>query len=235
MEYKNLPIVSLGKYPIRYCIASCPRSATRYIATILNDMGLNCGHEQYFTPQENILNSIIPYFGDSSWLSIPFLDRLPKEAVLFHQTRDPLKTINSCLTAGKRGRFGSYNKEIEPSYPWFAFHWHHSLDWDWPDNTPLGMENYWYYKWHSLIDDAGERHVQRGGTYFRYRIEDIGVDLLSQIYEILGQDFSPEKAQSVLDRVHKTVNKRGNPADYTSEVLTDLVKELAQSYGYDYL
>src|SRR5437870_668008 len=82
--------------PIPFVVASTPRSGTGYIAQLLSALGVACGHEKYFNKKSQTYH-VQTLEGCSSWLSVPFLDRLPVQTVVLHQIRDPVRTINALI------------------------------------------------------------------------------------------------------------------------------------------
>ena len=229
-NYRDLEETSRGPYPICYVVASTPRSATRYIATLLSQIGWACGHEQYFTIGETITSSTpTGVFGDSSWLGVPFLKRLPDTATLFHQIRNPVKTIASAVTGGNTGRFrnGMRNR---PNFPWHAFAYDHSDDWDWPSRDPIEMECYFWWRWHKMIEEAKRVHQ---GPVYTYRIEDIGLNVLESMSRRIPTFLNRKLARNVLAQIPRTVNKREAPySGLKRENLPEYVRDLAKDYGY---
>ena len=127
------------------------------MATILNDLALNCGHENYFGfanyPEFRALTEAqLDFFGDSSWLSVPYLGTLPKTCLLLHQVRDPLKTLNSCL-ASNGGRFA----RIPPgNSPYHSFAFNNVDTSNWPKENSLKSakirEQLWWVAWMKKIE-----------------------------------------------------------------------------------
>jgi len=231
-NYKTLPHVSLGDFPLRYCVASTPRSGTRYAAALLSKSGLCCGHEQYFCVDKIILQSCLPYFGDSSWLSVPFLHLLPDDAILFHQVRNPIKTIQSCVGPNNKGRFYDYSKDRRPESPWFAFHHDHTIDWEWPDTSdPIAMENHFWCEWHERIEEEGRKH-----RYIRYRVEDMDENVVRVMFSILGQrsSYDRQKVRDALGMVSKKTNHRGDRGKADASIITPRTRKLAEKYGYEF-
>ena len=82
--------------PIKYIVVSSPRSGTGYTAEAFSRLGLNCGHEQSFFPGQYVYHKQgEKIWGDASWLAVPFLDKMPPGTLVLHQTRDPIKTLDS--------------------------------------------------------------------------------------------------------------------------------------------
>ena len=82
--------------PIKYVVVSSPRSGTGYTAEVLNRLGLNCGHETWFFPGRTLYQKHgEKFWGDSSWLAVPFLVKMPMGTLILHQLRNPIKTLDS--------------------------------------------------------------------------------------------------------------------------------------------
>lgn len=82
-------------------VTGLSRSGTQYTATLLAKAGINCGHEKVFGPWSGVLHLRDPFsvhpsiHGDSSFMAVPYLDRLREGDWVFHQVREPLAVIRS--------------------------------------------------------------------------------------------------------------------------------------------
>src|SRR4051794_29418744 len=81
---------------MRFVVTGCARSGTSYVAKLLTETGIPCGHELVYGP-----GSVKPWPdsrpGESSWLAAPHLHRLDRETVVLHQVRHPLAVVRSHL------------------------------------------------------------------------------------------------------------------------------------------
>lgn len=209
---------------LAYVVVSTPRSGTKYMARLLDVLGLNCTHEKYFAPfyhkhQEHGQK----IFGDASWFAAPFLTDLAKTTVIFHQLRDPVLTINSLLYT-KHLRLTEYASD--PAVAFIRRHTPFSNP-ELPEEELAGI--YWRY-WHTLIEQSST-----GRRYIRYKIEDLAPDYLCELLRVLGVSVSHRRAVAALQAVSKTVNSRGRPPTLVSSRTLPLdARNLAIRYGYSY-
>ena len=70
-------------------VTGCARSGTAYASAVLEGIGLDVGHEAVFGPRTRRFEGFGETHGDSSWLAVPFLDILPEDTYVLHQTRHP--------------------------------------------------------------------------------------------------------------------------------------------------
>jgi len=214
--------------PISYVVASTPRSGTGYIAQTLSRLGLRCGHEGCFRPDGQSYWQREGAMGDASWLAVPFIDRLPPGTVVLHQTRDPVKAINSINSGARYFREWPQTREdYLGSDPYRRFIIDHTSGWTWPDGE-AGRGAHFWHNWHRWIEGAARR---RGDLrYFRYRLEDLDAELLGRIRGlILDEEGVPEEVPDVPG----DYNHRDAVRDSISrEALPDGAAELAGRYGY---
>jgi len=220
-----------------FLVVATPRSATGYTASLLASLGLDCGHERYFKVKTDVsafLNE--PGFvGDCSWMAVPFIDQVPADIPIVHQTRDPLKTIRSLLEL----RFLNLDSESRPvrtgpraRFTEFAMaHCPEVLG----CKTELERAAWFYYHWNRKIDAVAD-----GRRVLRVRVEDLDAKLLRNVMAFIGAELSDdaderlERALGVLptDVNAKTRDKTPLEGEVTWEVLPPAVVELAESYGY---
>lgn len=78
---------------MRLIVTGTGRSGTGYLAKMLTNAGLVCGHEQVFGPDGEGPNAL-GFPADSSWMAVPYLSHWPLcPVVLVH--RHPLAVISS--------------------------------------------------------------------------------------------------------------------------------------------
>ena len=221
----------------KYLIVATPRSATAFTARLLSNLGLNCGHEKHFgldTHLSQFLNceGIV---GDSSWLAVPFLNQLPKDVKILHQTRHPLKVIRSLLELqfldfdvvgrpvrdGLRRRFTEFAMEHCPGV----------LEY----NSNFERAAWFYYHWNRKIDaQRTDREL------FRYNVDHFDTELLRQLLSFIGVDsskFTNEQLSNQLVDVPKNLNAKKNNKvilveEVTWQTIPAEVRDLAQLYGY---
>ena len=95
-----------GVRPRPFLVTGCGRSGTRFVADLLTAVDVPTGWERTMDPMRSpehrardykyILNRLGIY-GDSNWLAVPYLRRIPNDVVVIHLVRHPLKVIRSFL------------------------------------------------------------------------------------------------------------------------------------------
>lgn len=76
----------------RYVVASTGRSGSGWIAKVLTDCGLACGHERWWNPFGVRDHTLL---GDSSWMAAFDLDDF--DGLVVHQVRHPLDVVRSLV------------------------------------------------------------------------------------------------------------------------------------------
>ena|GEM_PF-999598 len=222
---------------IRYVIVGTPRSATAYTSELLSNLGLACGHEKYFKFEQSWQNFLDDdrIHGDATWLARPFLQKFPPNVRILHQTRDPVKVINSLLQiqfldldenetpmrTGARLRFTQFAYQHCPELS------RHS--------TTLERTIWFYYYWNKAIDDAAQER-----SVLRFDIESLGPDLLKRILRHLGlpRDYiSDEMLAAQFELLPRNINAKAREKVGLEEKVawSDLpedLREMAASYGY---
>ena len=237
---------------IRYVVASLPRSGTKYISKVLTELGLNCSHEKSFTTAQGIVDvpNAPDVWGDSSWLSVPLISKLPPGTVVFHQLRDPIDVLNSNLPPGGDSYFRTWDDnaglKMDPLYekniPYKRFIWEHTLDWVWPDGVAEGPESpeeiarliHWWANWNMWIEFSA---MQRSDlVYVRYKLEDMSDYLLQNIGNVIQPNVVPPRLQQcreILGKVSTTINRHRTPNDrITADMLPPAARLLMFRYGY---
>lgn len=188
-------------------ITGCARSGTHYIAALLTLSGLPIKHER-----EGAM-------GTSSWTMAVDAVKTPwgpgflkfKFRHVFHQVRDPLKTISACTT--------------EPEKSW-EFICVHIPQIKMKDRLVVKCAKYWYY-WNLEAEKKAE---------FTYRIEDIE-NVLDEMSFRLGYPL----AKDALAWVPKDLNHRPRKVTYSwsdlkvllaDPVLYQNIVDMATRYGY---
>jgi len=237
---------------IRYVVASLPRSGTKYISKVLTKLGLNCAHEGHMCYNRcRTRRNEAEVWGDSSWMSVPYIDRLPPGTVVFHQLRDPIKVLNSNLPPGGDSYFRTWDENAglstDPLYGKPILHkrfiWDHTRDWVWPAGAGPGIESpeeiarliHWWVNWNLWIESATLRRNDL--MYIRYRLEDMSPEMLRDIASIIIRPGAPPKTQhcaDVLGKVSSTLNRHRTPNDkVTVEMLPAAAQLMMYRYGYN--
>ncbi len=188
-------------------ILGCARSGTTYITKVLKKSGLRIGHER------------MKRDGVCSWEMVVDTPTVPwgearngcQFAHIFHQVRDPLKTISSVYysePARVWDFIGEHLPEIKPEDPLL-----------------VKCAKYWYY-WNLKAEAQAE---------WTYRIEDI-----DHAWNELGSRLGKDLKKVALKKVPKNVNTRKEHPTFTwkdleeglDPELYDKVRKLADKYGY---
>lgn len=189
-------------------VIGCSRSGTTYISVLLCKAGLRIGHEELFKD------------GCSSWPLVFDTEHPPwgpscKDIHfehIFHQIRDPLKTISSVST-----------HEIKKSWEYIC---RKIPKIKMSDSTIVRAAKYWYY-WNTAAEKKAE---------WSYKVEDI-----EQIWDEMCQRLDFPLDREALQTVPKTTNTWGPHAiEVTWKSLKrELPRELyirilvlAKKYGY---
>lgn len=205
----------------------CGHSGTSYIGTLMQQAGLDIGLET--VGQDGIVAWQVA--GQEDFIPRPSVPKhrynlyvkkiLNEAAIVFHQTRDPIKVFAS-LVVSYRVKPSSWNY-IAKRVPVIKL--------GETDSEVLKMAvQYWYY-WNLKAEQVGN---------YRYRVEDIDKE-----FGVLGEkmkrklDFSALK--SVPRNVNSTKKNMGIHKNFTwkevEQVLSSSfyseVVELAQKYGYE--
>ncbi len=237
---------------IRYVIASLPRSGTKYISKVLTKLGLKCAHEGHMRFNKCRLewDDEPGIWGDSSWMTVPYIGFLPPGTVVFHQLRDPIKVLNSNLPPGGDSYFRTWDEHAglatDPFYnkpiKWKRFIWEQTQDWIWPDKIAEGPESpeeierliHWWLNWNLWIEYSATRRSDL--VYVRYKLEDMDADLLQNIASAIQPGIVGPRlqhCQNILKEVSTTINRHRTPNDrITVEMLSPAARLLMYRYGY---
>jgi hypothetical protein len=196
---------NMRTYPLQFVVASTPRSGTKYLSQILRALDVKCYHEELLDTYQQIYYTE-EKCGVASWLSVPFLNNLPKGTVLLHQVRDPINTINSLIYTH------NYWRGNGPNMPFIREHFQ--------PRTQQPEIEFWS-EWHRRIDAFGA---------FRYRVEDIPI---AEILSMIGIERSEEQINEVLSRFPRNVNTYGPVPRFINWLdIPDSVCRLIEEYGY---
>ncbi|MCC6409289.1 MAG: hypothetical protein IT453_19175 [Planctomycetes bacterium] len=212
----------------RFLITGCGRSGTGYIATLLGELGIPCGHEVVYQPDTCAERA--PAWpegvrGESSWLAAPYLATLPEGTLVLHQVREPVAVVRSFL----RIRF------FEGKSVWKRFAEAHVAEL--ASGTPLERCVKYWLGWNKLCQSAaGLRHVE----YRRHRLEDIDADFLDELCRALGEPRERATIAAALARIPRDTNTSGTKHQDGSLRWSNLprgnwgaeLEDLAGRYGY---
>ena len=202
-------------------IVACPKSATMYIAVLLNKLGLDFGHEARFIYEGRVVSA---RDGRSSWPLgagygvIPFDGQPPLDSyenpIILHQVRHPLDTMSSCQKISLKA--WDYISQHIPLKPLTE------------ENLPENCLRLWYY-WNLKCEELAE---------WTYRIEALE-EVWEEFCRRIGRPWLAEK-RSVLRSIPKNINTAKPYRRLTWEELmrrdpglTEKAMRLAERYGYE--
>ena len=226
----------------RFVVTGLSRSGTQYTGTLLAKAGIWCGHEKVFGPWSGVLHLRDPFAvhpriqGDSSFMAVPYLNRLREGDWVFHQVREPLAVIRS--HAGIRFFADKFvpSKDLAGSHRYYLAIVKEFL----PDLFEATDEltrcaRYWI-EWNEAVEKSASK---LGLNYLRYRIEDFDLALLKKINEVIGAPVSQKALEKALREVSRSTNTRTRSKAVSWKTLSRLPKDvhrrlirLAKRYGY---
>ena len=229
----------------RFVVAGCSRSGTTYMAELMSALGFQCGHERVFniwsiTGLGDLIDPMTAFFdlgekqGDASFLSIPYIDQLPKGTIVLHQVRNPLEVIQSHM--GIRFFADPYlpSMYLANEHPRILGFLQTHCQEIWETNTEIGRcMRYWYY-WNRLAERAKHNPSL---IYLRYRIEDINISTLRGIIRNIGGETPETKCRQALASISKLTNARPRDTSWTFDRLPsgedkERIIELSTAFGY---
>lgn len=170
--------------PPKFIITGTGRCGTKFTATLLSEVGIPCGHENYFNPKYPKRYGLV---GDASWLAVPYLPTY--RGTVIHQVRDPLGVISSL--AGTR-----FFSDEDTHGPFHSFACQHFA----VTGDDLADAMRWYVEWNQRVEPHSS---------FRFRIEDISSELLRTLASEVGEPQpEPSAIEEALARVPSTLNSR---------------------------
>lgn len=189
-------------------------------------------------------------WGDSSWMAVPYIEKLPPGIVIFHQLRDPLKVLNSNLPVGGDSYFRTWDGNAglasdtlyKKSIPWKRFIWDNTQNWVWPDGVASEAESseeierliHWWINWNLWIEFSAMKRSDL--IYIRYRLEDMDANLLQNISDVINPNTVPtiQLCEDTLKEISTTTNRHRTPNDrITVDILPPAARLLMYRYGYD--
>lgn len=162
-------------------ITGTGRSGSGYIAQVLNEAGVKCGHEDYWNPWNSLTSGLLV---DSSWCALAVgLDGY--QGRVFHQIRHPLDSVSSFARHEPQdGPYRTLRLRLMPREP--------------ADPVEFGM-----LAWSCYVE-AAQHRAERA-----WRLEDVDVDLVVFLGAAVGVEVSSEQAERALAAVPKDYNCHG--------------------------
>lgn len=190
------------------------RSGTGYIAEVLNQCGVKCGHEKVYGPIQG-LGLVEPewksYRAEASWMAAPFAAQ--HDGPVVWQRRNFLDTVDSL------DRLGLFKVETDKGHqPYRAVIWRHHPEVFCHDN-PLIRAAHFASQW------CGYQEWDMS-----YTIEDLTPQTVRDLADLAGAEVEQETAEQVLSVVPQNLN--GGAKRRTCE---EIQGELWEAGWYDML
>lgn len=84
--------------PPWFAVTGTGRCGTGYVAAVLKRCGLDCGHENWWTPDPKRVQARLD--GDSSWLALPDIETGRWSGAVIHIVRHPVDVVRSFVGLG---------------------------------------------------------------------------------------------------------------------------------------
>jgi hypothetical protein len=212
----------------RLLVAGCGRSGTGFLAKVISDAGVPCGHEAVF----NTSTPSSPLWGgrqaEASWLCLPWLSSLESDVSVLHLVRDPIRCASSFLGIGMLA------SEFHHGHRLYIEHVRRCAPGIFAQHSELGRVIAYWVIWNETI----ERAPSCGPTL---RLEDLnaqdGAPLCPVLEELFG--VPPDQTLDAYAAVPRNVNaRRQGPTLEWDQLLVhagrymDRFQALAEGYGY---
>ena len=205
----------------KVAIVGTGRHGSGYLATVMSEAGLACGHEAWWNPTGERTSGLL---ADSSWCALPWLPW--HRGPVLHQTRHPLDVISSFVKAPEWGPYLDLKHAI--------------AGWR-PDLSPVQQAARWYLACNLSAEARADA---------RWRVEDLGVGSPDDGCRILGDVLGNGRANAfriarglaaAAADVPTTTNDHGPGDRLTAEQLVDEIGVgvylqlvlMAHRYGYE--
>lgn len=195
----------------RVAIVGTGRSGSGYIAKLLNEVGVVCGHEEWWNPFGERRQGLD---ADSSWCAIPELPNY--DGVVLHQVRHPLSVIASHVKRWSR---------TDDYWPLKSSICRRSLTGD----DLIDAASMW-------IDY--NQQIEESNPGLTWRVESLGPRLLHLISHLCNGVWVPvDECREAMGRVPNNFNSKPGSAvqltwDDLPVDLRDEAREMARRYGY---
>jgi hypothetical protein len=200
----------------RFLVTGCPRSGTKYAATLFRSLGVHVDHEVVFGVGPALGGrepSWRQYEGDVSWLAVPFLPL--DDVVVLHQLRHPLEFVRSVTGF----RFLS-DERAELAFPRVVQR--HAPEVYEPDELVERGATMW-----RVWNERAEPHAT-----ITYHLEDLDVPMLNQLCDLIELPVTEEQLTFALDKLPRNINQRVRDESVSWETIEPIVGEAAAHYGY---
>jgi hypothetical protein len=237
----NYDAVPAGR--ARFFILGCSRSATGYIAKLLSNSGVRCGHEKFFdiwrvmkpNPPSEFASAFPHLRGEASFLAVPYVDDLPPGSIVLHQVRHPLAVTRSHMGIRFFAEPFQPSEFLAENHPDITDFIARNAPEIFSDDDELRRSLRYWVHWNRIAQRAERRSDV---SYFRYQVERIDRQLLRQIFTLLGDETPDEVLDRGLSLVPRTENHRPRDEGIAWNAMApsaakEAVAELAAEYGYE--
>lgn len=201
----------------RFLVTGCPRSGTKYTATLFKSLGVHIGHEKVFGVTEGLGNGAVDWRGregDASWMAVPFLP-LDDDIIVLHQLRHPLEFVRSVCGFG-------FLSDERAELPFPRVVRLHAPEVYEPDTQPERGATLW-----RVWNAKAAPHAT-----ITYRLEDLDVAFLMDLCRLIELDVSEDQAAEALDALPRNLNQRARDESVEWERIAPIAGEDAAHYGY---
>ena len=235
----------VGKGMLNYIVTGTGRSGTVYMARVLTDLGIPCGHESIFN-QEKDNNVISRFFGkmkptiskvsdnygwvdlsqlkaDSSYMAVPYLNRPSiNEIPVIHVVRNPFAVISSfVMDLGYFKNMANNPFNVEGHWEEWIFTHNPELN---LTLDPIERACIHYVTWNERIEKCKEDR-----KYWFQRVEE---PFPNEFFGFLGMPI-----KTVGFKNKKINSKKKRTRDFTADDIPngphkDKFLELVKRYGY---
>lgn len=206
----------------RVLVTGIGRSGTAYMAKLLTDVGLPCGHEKVY----DSATKHNPDWGDaraeSSWFSAPWVDRVPDRTFVLHVVRHPMNWLSSWVHT-----VWTPDRLMAPPINYITRHT--GIDWarEVKEDVISASMRLWV-SWNAMIEASPTPTL-------RHRVEFDKEPLIAALSHA-GAHCGPELPAAAL-MVSKKTNGREHPSlswdDCKDRRGAARFREKAKRYGYD--
>lgn len=195
-----------------FVIVGPGRSGSGYIAQVLRECGIRCGHENWWYPDIEGAERINGLDGDSSWCALG-LGLGGYEGIVLGQVRHPAATMTSLAVAPPHGAY----RDLYVS--------------------KMGSDPDDRYEWAALATSTF-LDLTVGAADMLWRVEDLSPRGLTEIVRAVGGSVSPLTAINVSMKTSRLVNAHRNDTieasldDINSSELRDRIEDHVVGLGY---
>lgn len=208
----------------RFVITGIDRIGIRQTSKLLSSLNIKCENEKIFIPRLKINQlSFQENYGEASCFAAPFLDKLPSETVVLHQTTEPLIWINNLLKVSSLWDSG-YTNFIDDHCGFFR----------WKDGYHPIVDMKLYVKWNNMIEKSAQNSNL---VYTRYKLEDLDFAKVIELTNLINKPLDSKITS--LPPIDEVAPTKIDPAyiPVTWETLPqcaelEAFKAMAIKYGY---